>query len=357
MKKLIVDLADRSYPILIGAGLYEELGKHLVKMGLSSKCMLVTNPTVDRLYGDQVRNCLSATGFDPVVAVIPDSESAKSLSVADRLYHDALTHGLDRKSPIIALGGGVVGDLAGFVAATYMRGVPFVQLPTTLLAQVDSSVGGKVAVNHPLGKNMIGCFYQPKLVLIDLITLQTLPLRELKAAMAEVVKYGIIQDRFFFEFLECNWSKILKRDQETLNHVIFRSCEIKARVVSQDEQEEGLRAILNFGHTIGHALETLTSYEVFRHGEAVAIGMVAAARMAVSMGMLEGVEARRIECLLQEIGLPTELPASITKESILKILSRDKKAIGDNITMVLPDSIGHVVIKSDLNCQTIAAIW
>lgn len=346
-----VNLGERSYPILIGSSQLPELGNHLVSLSLAPRLFVVTNEVVGKLYGETVIRSLQMAGFDVIYYELPDGEEYKSLESADKLYTRAIEEGLERQGAVIALGGGVIGDLAGFVAATYMRGVPFVQVPTTLLAQVDSSVGGKVAVNHPLGKNMIGCFYQPRLVFADVATLKTLPLREVRAGLAEVIKYGVIWDQSFFEFLEDNLEKILVLDQETLIEVVRRSCAIKAEIVEKDETEQGLRAILNFGHTIGHALEVLTEYRVYKHGEAVAAGMVAAARIAEEKGLCSPDVSERLIGFLERAGLPWRIP--FKAEEIMAVLPRDKKVKMGKIRFVLPVAIGCVVIDSDVSSDVI----
>lgn len=343
-----MDLGDRSYPIYIGAGILPELGDYLRKLPVEKKALLVTNPTVNRLYGKAAADSLARAGFRVTVAEVGDGEEYKTLATAEELYDRAFAAELDRKSPVIALGGGVVGDVAGFVAATYMRGVPFVQVPTTLLAQVDSSVGGKVAVNHPRGKNIIGAFYQPCLVLTDISTLSSLPAREVRSGLAEVIKYGVIWSTEFFAWLEKNIERLLAGDAEALVYAVRESCRIKARVVAEDETEQGLRAILNYGHTVGHAIEAVTGYTRYTHGEAVGIGMAAAARLAAALGMLPESHRARIEALVRRAGLPAELPAGLAAGDLLECIYHDKKVTGGRLTFVLPERIGRVVIKKDV---------
>ncbi len=357
VKTLAVDLGDRGYNIVVGCGVLEQIPVYLKPLKLSRRCLLVTNSTVDALYGDRVRRVLHEGGYDVATCCVEDSETAKSLDNASRLYDAALEHGLDRLSAVIALGGGVVGDLAGFVAATYMRGVPFIQLPTTLLAQVDSSVGGKVAVNHPLVKNIIGAFYQPRIVISDISTLKTLPLQELRAGLAEVIKYGVIWDRNFFTYLSKNVSSILSYDQEILQNIIVRSCEIKAEIVEADEKEEGLRMVLNYGHSFGHAVETLGNYEEFRHGEAVAIGMVAAARIAQHLGKISPSEVDMIRDLINSAGLPTVIPSDYSREKIINVLFYDKKNRGRKVTLVLPRKVGQVEIYRVKSISELTCAW
>jgi 3-dehydroquinate synthase len=344
---VLVDLGNNGYHIYIGQGILKQLVNYLQKLALDAdqKIFLITNPTVKNLYSREIAAALLAGNYQVIWGEIPDREEAKSLSEAARLYDLAFAHGLTRHTPVIALGGGVVGDLAGFVAATYLRGLPFIQIPTTLLAQVDSSIGGKVAVNHPQGKNIIGSFYQPKLVLIDPALLNTLGRRELVSGLAEVIKYGVIADAEFFLWLEENLPRVLALEPEALVHVISTSCRIKAEVVQKDEKEKGLRAILNFGHTIGHALEALTEYRIYRHGEAVAIGMTAAAYMAVHTGLLAAEEATRLKKLLGQAGLPTVLPSFISGEDLILAMQRDKKVQAGEIAFVLPVKIGQVEVK------------
>lgn len=347
-EKITVNLGERAYEVIIGPRLLSRLGHFLSGRDFTSRALLVTNTTAGRLYAPLVEKSLAGAGFEVVRAEIPDGEEHKSLATAAELYDLAYGHELDRRSPVLALGGGVVGDLAGFVAATYLRGVPYVQLPTTLLAQVDSSVGGKVAVNHPRGKNIIGAFYQPRLVLADVGTLKTLPPREVRSGLAEVVKYGVIADPLFFAWLEENAERLLALEPEALVHAVATSVRIKAQVVEDDEREEGRRAVLNFGHTLGHALEAATGYTAWRHGEAVAVGMAAAARLAVCLGMLAEREASRLVDLLRRVGLPVGLPGGISPEELLALMRRDKKVLSGRLTFVLPVEIGKVEIVRDV---------
>ncbi len=353
METLRVELGARSYPILIGSSILSELGRYLTSFSLASRIFVATNTTVGKIYGKEAADALTKAGFQVLYCELPDGEEYKSLDSASQLYTRALEGGIERQSAVVALGGGVIGDLAGFVAATYMRGVPLIQVPTTLLAQVDSSVGGKVAVNHPKGKNIIGCFYQPRLTFIDVATLKTLPPPELRAGLAEVIKYGIIWDEGFFCFLEENLGEVLGLDQEVLVEVVRHCCAIKAKIVEKDEKELGLRAILNFGHTVGHALEALTNYQVYRHGEAVAVGMAVAATLAVRRGLLAPEYGKRLISLLEQVGLPTRVPCAA--EEIMRILPRDKKVWKGKIRFVLPLALGHVEIFSDIEPPEIRA--
>ncbi len=347
MREVIINLGRRTYRIAIGSGILDQAGALLARLPVGKKVLLVTNPTVAELYAARVENSLAQAGFSPFRAEIPDGEQYKTLQSAELLYNQAYDAGLDRSCPVVALGGGVVGDLAGFVAATYMRGVPFVQIPTTLLAQVDSSVGGKVAVNHPRGKNIIGAFYQPVLVLTDTDTLATLNGREVRSGLAEVIKYGVIRDSAFFTWLEQNINRVLALNPEALAHVVEVSCRVKAAVVEEDETEQGARAILNFGHTVGHAVESLTNYTGFNHGEAVAIGMAAASRLAVNLGLLKENAAKSIDLLLHSAGLPLRIPKHLNEQEMVEAMTRDKKSYGGEITFVLPQDIGEVVIMKN----------
>lgn len=348
MDRVKISLGKRSYEIITGNGVLKRCGEILSSLDLGKRVLLVTNPTIGRFYKEIVQKSLRNYGFEVTTVDVPDGEEFKTLREAEKLYDAAFSAGLDRGCPVAALGGGVIGDLAGFVAATYMRGVPLIQMPTTLLAQVDSSVGGKVAVNHPRGKNIIGSFYQPAIVLTDLNVLDTLPARELRAGLAEVIKYGIIKDQSFFEWLEDNLESMLKLDYHALEPAIKKSCRIKARIVEKDETEQGIRAILNFGHTVGHALETLTGYKAYRHGEAVSVGMVFASRLAGKIGMLENSDQKRIEQILVRAGLPVKIPGEISIPDIISCFYSDKKVLSGQITFVLPERIGRVRVVRDL---------
>lgn len=346
MEKVTVSLGDRSYSIFIGATVLPEIGGLSRSLDLSGRGALITNPVVAPLYGQQVVSSFQENGITLALLEVPDGEESKSLQAAGALYDRLLPLGLDRRSPIVALGGGVIGDLAGFVAATFMRGLPLIQAPTSLLAQVDSSVGGKVGVNLPQAKNMVGAFYQPRFVLSDVDLLRTLPPREFRAGLAEVVKYGVIADKAFFEWLEASMPAILEGGEGVVIQLVKTSCRIKAAVVEKDERDEGGRAVLNFGHTVGHALEVATGYNQLSHGEAVAIGMVAAARISSLMGLCSEEVPRRLERLLQQIGLPTTLP--IDPESIVNAISYDKK---------LMENVSYFVLTKDLGTVTVAPIF
>ncbi len=344
-----VDLRERGYPIFIGEGLFAQAGSRLRDGGIGGRICLVSTPPVFDLYGATVRDSLVVAGYDVVVESVPDGEETKSLATAERLYDRAIACGLDRTSTYVALGGGVVGDLTGFVAATYMRGLPFVQMPTTLLSQVDSSVGGKVAVNHPRGKNMIGAFHQPRAVIIDVASLETLSRRDYLAGIAEIIRYGAACDADFFTFLEENMGSLLDGESAVLKEAIRTSCAIKARIVSADEHEtSGLRSTLNFGHTFAHALEAVTGYGLYRHGEAVAIGMVCAARMAARLGICDAEVAGRQEALVRAAGLPTSM-GEVDPAKIMAAMALDKKAEGGKVKFVLTEKIGRANIYMDIS--------
>jgi 3-dehydroquinate synthase len=338
-----VNLGERSYPIFIGAGELNTIGDRMNNVGLTGKVAVVTNPLVYRLFGREVIKNLEMAGFRPFVIKIPDGEEYKTLNVASSIYDKLVEHRLERGSSILALGGGVIGDIAGFAAATYLRGLPYIQAPTTLLAQVDSSVGGKTAVNHPKGKNLIGAFYQPKAVIIDIDVLKKLDLRDIKAGMAEIIKYGIIRDADFFSYLEDKWEEMLRLGDGIL-YAIKRSCEIKAEVVVADEREEGLRSILNFGHTFGHAIESVTEYKRYRHGEAVAIGMALAGEISYRLGLCNETAYKRAKRLISKAGLPTEAP-TVPFDKMFMAMELDKKILDRKMRFVLMKDIGKVVIK------------
>lgn len=354
-RKIRVDLGALSYDIFIGIDMGEEIKAFIDQSEFSGRALIVTDTNVGPLYGERLMYLLKQVGIKAYTVTVPAKEASKSISRAEQLYTNCIELGLDRKSPIFALGGGVVGDLAGFVAATYMRGVPFVQIPTSLLAQVDSSVGGKVAVNHALGKNLIGAFYQPKAVFMDLQMLKTLPPREISTGLGEVVKYGLIYDAEFFEFLEQHVEEILHRKADALAHIIARSCEIKAAVVSQDEKEAGLRRILNFGHTIGHAIETETGYKKYNHGEAVAIGMVGAVELSIKMGLLDAAVLPRVKQLLANLKLPLAAPGCRMNAMYLDIL-HDKKTVNGKVNWVLLEDIGKTVCRNDLTEEMVQEV-
>ena len=343
MKKLRIDLGDRSYDILIGRKLLPHVGEHLVHLKQTRRALIVTNPEVNKLYGKSVSAGLKSAGLEIECTEIPEGEKHKTLQDAQKVYDHLIENQYDRNTLLVALGGGVIGDLTGFIAATFLRGVPCIQVPTTLLSQVDSSVGGKTAVNHPQGKNLIGAFYQPRLVAIDLDTLGSLPPDEFRAGIAEIIKYGIIEDPRLFAFLEKNSEKILAQDTECLETIIETSCAIKAKVVERDERESNYRMILNFGHTIGHAIEALTDYSQFKHGEAIAIGMVYAAKLSCQLGQCSKETVQRIESLVEQYGLPVSLP-EFSVDDYIQTMYRDKKAHDKNIRFILVKDIGRVEI-------------
>ncbi|MFC1847235.1 3-dehydroquinate synthase [Chloroflexota bacterium] len=347
MKNIRVRLNSNGYSINIGAGLLAQTGRKLKRIGFSDKLIIITDPTVKSLYGSTLKHSLTSSGFKPLILEVPEGEEQKSLETAGRLYNELTNFYAERTTPILALGGGVIGDLAGFVAATYMRGVPLIQIPTTLLSQGDSSIGGKVAVNHGLLKNKIGAFYQPKLTISDISTLKTLPDKELTDGLAEIIKHGIILDRDFFTYLEENLDKIKALDDQVLETMIFRSAKIKAEVVEKDERDLGMRNILNYGHTVGHAIESVSELEVW-HGDAVAIGMIAEARISNKMGILAKDELIRLEKLIGRAGLPTKIP-SLQREKLIRAMQHDKKILQGKIRFVLPKSIGNVFITDEVN--------
>jgi 3-dehydroquinate synthase len=338
-----VPLGKRSYAIKIGPRLITRLGDECARLKFSSRCAIITDTNVGKRYAKPAFESLVNAGFEPSLVIVPSGETAKSFKTVHPCYDKLAAHRMERKSFIVALGGGVVGDLAGFVAATYLRGIAFVQVPTTLLAQVDSSVGGKVGVNLKSGKNLVGAFHQPRLVICDLETLDTLPQREFRAGMAEVIKYGIIYDAALFRQLERDLPRLLRREPKTLAAVIARCCEIKAEVVSKDETEGGLRAILNFGHTIGHALEAISRYGKFSHGEAIAIGQVAAAKLSQKSVHLPASDVERITELFKRAGLPTDTPFNAAQRTRLFAAMRlDKKVSGGEMKFVLATRIERV---------------
>ena len=344
VRTVCVSLGNRSYAIKIASGLIDRCGRACAQLNLGPRCAIITDTNVGKRYAKSVFNSLATAGFSPSLIIVQPGEAAKSLKTVQAGYDQLAVHRLERKSFIVALGGGVVGDLAGFLAATYLRGLAFVQVPTTLLAQVDSSVGGKVGVNLKAGKNLVGAFYQPRLVVCDPDTLKSLPDREFRAGLAEVIKYGIIYDAKLFTQIERDLSRLIKREPKLLAGVVARCCEIKAEVVSRDETESGLRAILNFGHTLGHAIEAVSGYGRFLHGEAISIGQVAAARLSQLMLGLPAREAERIENLFRRAGLPTRTKLRAAQRQKLFVAMRlDKKVSDGESRFVLAQRIGRVV--------------
>ncbi len=346
MRKIEVALDTRSYPILVGSGLLSKTGMFLSEAGFTDKAVVVTDTIVGSLYGQIVQDSLTGAGFGVTTVTLPVGEEQKSLDNASLLYERMNSTGVERNTPVLALGGGVIGDLTGFAAATYLRGVPLIQIPTTLLAQVDSSIGGKTAVNLETMKNMVGAFYQPRMVISDVSVLKTLPERELVGALAEVLKYGVIADRSLFEYVTGNIARIKECEEEILAEVVFRCASIKARVVEQDEKEKGLRAILNFGHTLGHGVEAVTGFMV-NHGEAVALGMLAAGRIARARKMLSDDDLVILEQGIIRSGLPHRLP-ELETDRLLDMMHHDKKVSGGKLVFVLPESIGSVAVVNDV---------
>ena len=343
LNEVPIALGDRSYAISIGTGLIGQPGTW-ARLPRAAAALLVTNETVAPLYLATLREALSPHFASVHEVVLPDGEAFKDWPTLNRVFDALLAHACDRKTVLFALGGGVVGDMTGFAAACYMRGVPFVQVPTTLLAQVDSSVGGKTAINHPLGKNMIGAFYQPQLVVCDVDTLQTLPAREFSAGLAEVIKYGPIADMAFLDWIEDNLPALLRRDPAALAHAVQRSCEIKAWVVGQDEREAGLRAILNFGHTFGHAIEAGLGYGEWLHGEAVGCGMVMAAELSCRLGLVDAALVERLTRLIAAAGLPILAPA-LGEQRYLELMRIDKKAEAGDLRFVVIEEPGRAGMR------------
>ena len=346
MDTVTVNLGDRSYPIHIGEGLLDR-AELIIPHLLHEKVALVTNTTVAPLYLSRVRASLQSEGVEALPIILPDGEAFKNSATLNLIFDALLKARCDRKTTLIALGGGVVGDLAGFAAAVYLRGVPFMQIPTTLLAQVDSSVGGKTGINHPLGKNMIGAFYQPRLVLADYGTLSTLPDRELAAGLAEIIKYGLIRDRPFFEWLDANVERLKARESGALAFAIRRSCQAKAEVVSADERESGARALLNLGHTFGHAIEAGMGYGQWLHGEAVAAGTLLAAEVSRRLQLIDGRDVERMRRLYQRAGLPIVAP-DLGADRYLELMEVDKKVEAGRIRFVLLKSIGDAFVTADV---------
>jgi 3-dehydroquinate synthase len=353
MQTLNVALAKRSYPIHIGRGLLTDAS--LILPHLKRKHVaIVTNNTVAPLYLAQLTDTLQAAGVQVIPIILPDGEAYKNSDTLNRIYDALLQNRCERSTTLIALGGGVIGDLTGYAAATFLRGVPFIQIPTTLLSQVDSSVGGKTGINHPLGKNMIGAFYQPQVVLADIDTLQTLPPREFSAGVAEVIKYGLIRDAQFFDWLERHMAQLMQLDEAVLSEAIYRSCQNKADVVAKDEHEQGERALLNLGHTFGHAIENAMGYGVWLHGEAVAAGTMMAADLSQRMAWLSADELARIKNSLLAANLPLD-PPKLGAAKYLDLMGLDKKVENGKIRLVLQQGIGHAVITSDYDADQLNA--
>lgn len=353
MQTLKVELANRSYPIHIGRSLITDAS--LILPHLKRKHVaVVTNTTVAPLYLHKLTQALQDAGVAVIPIILPDGEAYKNTETLNKIYDALLQNRCERSTTLIALGGGVIGDLTGYAAATYLRGVPFIQIPTTLLSQVDSSVGGKTGINHPLGKNMIGAFYQPQLVLADIDTLKTLPPREFSAGMAEVIKYGLIRDAKFFDWLEANIAKLMAQDEAAISEAIYRSCQNKADVVARDEHENGERALLNLGHTFGHAIENAMGYGVWLHGEAVAAGTMMAADLSLRMGWLSDAEVKRMHAILSAANLPLD-PPKLGADKYLALMQLDKKVSDGKIRLILQQGIGKSVITSDYDADKLKA--
>ena len=352
MEVVNVELGDRGYPIYVGAGCLADLGTRLAETRCGKRVALVTNSTIANLYLGPTVTTLAGAGFDPAIIQIPDGEEHKNLAWLAFVYDRLIDAGIDRGGAVIALGGGVVGDLTGFAAATYLRGVACVQVPTTLLAQIDASIGGKTGINHAAGKNLLGAFKQPRFVLADVDCLRTLPRREFVAGLAEVIKTGAILDPELFELLEAELPAVLRQERELMVRIVRTCCQLKALVVAEDETEGGYRAVLNFGHTFGHAIESLTDYTTFLHGEAVAIGMVAAARVSRRLGLCDEETVRRLIRLIDRCGLPVEIPADLSREALALAMRTDKKALSGSIKFVCLESIGKTKFER-FTCEDI----
>ncbi|HLP16065.1 MAG TPA: 3-dehydroquinate synthase [Bacteroidota bacterium] len=349
VETVIVDLGDRRYPIEVGSGLIDSFGAYYTSRGLPSSAVVITDSNVAPLYGSRVVRSLKRAGCAVHTIIIPPGEKEKSFSRAEAVFADLLTHRIERNAAIVAVGGGVIGDLAGFIAATYQRGVRFVQVPTTLLAQVDSSVGGKVAINHRLGKNMVGAFYQPDFVLADVDTLATLPKREVVCGLGEVIKYGIIMNAAFYADVAVRQGDILACRTDVMKRVVAECCRMKAEVVEEDEREQGRRAILNFGHTIGHALEHAGHFSKLKHGEGVILGMLAEARIAVSLGMLSQSEFDTIEKDVADIPMPRLASLPLEFDALYETMRIDKKSKDGAVRLVLPEAIGSVRLPQSVD--------
>ena len=344
MEIVNVKLAERGYPISIDSGALANFGGELAHSSFPKRIAVISNPTIDKLYGSIIHTSLVASGFTTERFNIPDGERFKSAETLQSIYDFLIESGFDRGCGLIALGGGVVGDIAGFAAATFLRGIPYIQVPTTLLAQVDSSVGGKTAINHPLGKNLIGAFYQPEMVFIDTATLNTLDVRDVSAGLAEVIKYGVISDSVFFDWLEANASSLINRQPESIIYAVKKSCQIKAEIVARDEREGSVRAYLNYGHTFGHAIEKLSGYGQFKHGEAVSIGMVTAAKISARQGFCSQHDVQRLSDLLTALGLPI-VPPDFSLDEYVVAMQKDKKVKQGTLTLVLNRGIGECFLQ------------
>ncbi len=355
MKSLTVGLGERSYPILIKQGLLDGIGTTLQQNPFAKRYAVIADDRVAALFGERILASLHKGGLQAEIITFEAGENSKNLNTVAALASSLARMGFDRKDGLIALGGGVTGDITGFLAACYMRSIPFAGVPTTLLAQVDSSVGGKTGVDIPEGKNLVGAFYQPRVVFIDSVVLKQLPRKEMLNGLAEVIKYGVIYDRDFFRFLEMSRREILALDLRILDDVIARCCRIKAAVVEADEKEADLRRILNFGHTIGHAVEAVSEYEM-AHGSAVAIGMAAAAELAVLKGLMDTREKERLVSLIQDFGLPVSIPPEYDRTRIREFLQADKKTVGGRVFFVLPTAIGRVIITDEVEEEMLTRV-
>lgn len=358
LSEIGVNLENNSYQIAIAPNLLSQVGDYLKSLDIGNKIVVVSNSMIFDEYGNQLLEALKAAGFSASYHIVPAGERHKTLLSVQKIYDTALENYLERTSTFIALGGGVIGDMTGFAAATWLRGINVIQIPTSLLAMVDAAIGGKTGVNHPQGKNLIGAFHQPKLVLIDPQVLKTLPSREFRAGMAEVIKYGVIWDQDLFQQLELaeRLNELDSLSPELLQTVLTHSCQAKADVVSQDEKEGGIRAILNYGHTVGHAIESLTGYRLVNHGEAVAIGMVVAGKIAVKMGDWSAEESQRQDDLITKAGLPKAVPHMLSIEDILETLKSDKKVKAGKVRFVLPDRIGKVKITNQVSPHIVSEV-
>ncbi len=348
MNEIRVELGRRSYSIVVRSGILGDAAARISELCSPTRVLLLTHPKLADLYGRRLVKGLEAAGIQVATMLVPSGERSKTLKTVSRVYRALLEHRADRSSALIVLGGGVLGDVGGFAAATFLRGISFIQIPTTLLAQVDASIGGKTGVDLPQGKNLVGAFHQPRAVLIDTDTLGSLPARELRSGMAEVIKYGIICDKGLFDRLGKEMPRLLRRDSPALASVVVRSCQIKADVVSKDESELGLRAILNFGHTVGHALESVTEYRQFKHGEAISIGMVSAALVGEELGIAPRDITERIADLITAAGLPTAFPRNVSADDMIEAMSRDKKAVDGQFTFILTPRLGDTTIVRDV---------
>jgi len=355
LRKIEIDLGEKRYAVYLGYHLLPQRIAHLADFSREKEVFIVSDTQVNSLYGNILEDLLLKQGYQPSLYLIEPGEGAKTWDNAEKILEVMLAKNLSRKVPLLALGGGVVGDLAGFVAALYRRGIPLIQIPTTLLAQVDSSVGGKVAVNHTHGKNMLGTFYQPRAVWADLATLETLPVREWRAGLAEVLKYALLGDRNFFTYLQKNAEEILQKNETVIPAMIERCLVIKAEIIQQDQRDEGLRNILNLGHTFGHALEKATGFQLYRHGEAVAIGMVVALRLAEALQMMDSAEVQQVIYLMEKWQLPVSFSSAIVAD-VWRFLNDDKKVENKEVRFILPTRIGEAVIKKGISMELVEGI-